>query len=464
MSATNQKRMFHQIICIWFQKQYFQLIVLFVVCCLILTYPFIPSNNATPNIISTESSTIYQRSKYFPTPILSQIHTNTTTRFSKMQKPITMNTRTQKGDHIGHHHITNSNITLQLFSYQHHQHHQHHENNESQNNESHSMMISKQWYPNTNWRWIYFQHIRKSGGTSIDLLFYLNKFCGYKHCDNCLMFKKIGYHKHCLQKRDMIKNQTLIENAMNKTLTHDGNNNNNTNNNNETLIVSRVINREREPFPVSEYLSSNKSIFDDTLLLTIVRDPIQRIWSDLFWRMIWSYPCSNLSSFTLIQNDHKQLENDTILLECINMKFMKWRYSSNVYTKVFSETGGYALVADAKIEHAHKGILEYFDNVRISEKHLNIAKNIINDFDVILILELWNQTRIQLKCAGFEKYEELPHENNKRFNIDINKHEMVKNELIKLNQYDIQFYQYCKQLALKKSQQCKEYLDSQQLQ
>ena len=56
--------------------------------------------------------------------------------------------------------------------------------------------------------------------------------------------------------------------------------------------------------------------------------------------------------------------------------------------------------------HWYQRILEfeYLGNVTISEKHLNIAKNIINDFHVSLILELWNQTKIQLKRADFEKY------------------------------------------------------------
>lgn len=272
-----------------------------------------------------------------------------------------------------------------------------------------------------NWSFIYYQHPRKTGGTSIRTYFKELGFCARSGwCDKVSIFKNISEHK-----------KWNLEN-------------------NAKLIVN-----EREPFHAQEYLRYwDTEYWNDILLVTMLRDPIKRVYSDIL--NPGTFNCADPYKDMTLDNI-----TDNALMECIEKK--KYKFTSNYYTKVFSGAWNYAL-SDRNMVIAQRDFNYIHVNAKqnVNEMHYKIAKSILEQFDILLILELWDKTHQQLLCYKLGDGI-LPHKNvNRQANITKvfheGKHQKVIDLITELNQYDIRLYEYISQLALLRSKACQSLL------
>lgn len=106
--------------------------------------------------------------------------------------------------------------------------------------------------------------------------------------------------------------------------------------------------------------------------------------------------------------------------------------------------------------------IDFNANMTIDDTQFEVAKTIIKDFDVILILEEWDLTSAQLKCQGIYNTT-LPHSNvgqakSKHSRFKLENFPLLHEELIKYNKYDIELYNFAKQLAIERAQACERQL------
>eukprot|EP01083_Nonionella_stella_P234259 824710_1 len=269
------------------------------------------------------------------------------------------------------------------------------------------------------WNYVYFQHIRKTGGTSVvDGVFHRNDLCAANRCITWSVFggldKTIDDHKHKCDQMGM------------------------------KLIVN-----EWYPFYTSHYLIHKDDKWNDVLLTTILRDPIQRVWSDM--SNAATFACGGMNN-TIGPEWKQRIQNESLLIECVEQ--YQYAYTSNVYVKIFSGSWKYAIIDHEK--HLPQHNIDYNPLHMAHKVHLNVAKSIIMEFDVILLLDMWDETHIQLICNGI--YDTTL----KQYNMGHTKQQLddfpkLKQLLYKLNQYDIEFFQFAKTLALEKSEKCREH-------
>ena len=267
-----------------------------------------------------------------------------------------------------------------------------------------------------NWSMVYFQHVRKSAGTAMVDLFRSNGLCDIN--GSCIAIKaKYGVTLSFKQMKDLnIKNGIKI-----------------------------MIN-EYYPFYLHSYLGFRNIHWNDMLLITILRDPMQRIFSDLLYDGVWSCKGSDYA-FT----------HDFFLRRCA--KDFEVKYTSNIYTKVFSGSWGYSM----PWYNLNKSNIEYNIYHQVDHIHFNIAWTIIQQFHIIIILESYKDTYIQLKCYGIDNdIQHLRHKNlgnrKKKNNKTLQEFPHLYKWLISNNQYDMKLYELAKERALQKARVCKDYL------
>ena len=183
------------------------------------------------------------------------------------------------------------------------------------------------------------------------------------------------------------------------------------------------------PFLVMPYMKFKLEQWNDILLSALFMDPIQRVFLDLVSPSSSSLQCSNI-------NYESELVEDE-LIECARDNAD--RYTSNVYTKIFS------------------GIWPYSDGQSIEGVHYEVAVSILKDFDIIIILEMLDETNVQWKCFRddtFEKYKISKSEIKQNIGYKLTDFPRLKHELIALNKFDIDLYNMAMQIALKKSLEC----------
>ena len=262
-----------------------------------------------------------------------------------------------------------------------------------------------------NWNYVYFQHLRKTGGTSVvDGVFHQNDLCAGNRCIIWSAFYGIG--------KNMDDHKRKCDDMGMK------------------LIVN-----EWYPFYTSHYLIHKDDKWNDVLLTTLLRDPIQRVWSDI--KNGATFHCGG--NITMKEFEEK-LNDESFLIECA--KQFQYGYTSNLYVKVFSGSWKYA-INDPEY-HLKKHNIDYNPTHIVHKVHLDIAKSIIQEFDVILILELWEETSIMLKCNQIQntKLEKLNIGGHSKHKLD--QFPNLNKVLHELNQYDIEFYEFAKKLAMQR--------------
>ena len=183
------------------------------------------------------------------------------------------------------------------------------------------------------------------------------------------------------------------------------------------------------------------------LLITVLRDPLQRIYSDLAYDGTWS--CK-------IDGRKKTLEdyrNESWLIECAEKNSEK--YTSELYTKVFSGSLNYAIPATKKLNR--KGI-DYDLTHMVDDTVFQIAKLVIAQFDILIILEEWKTTSIQLNCYGMHNNIEFKNVGRRKTKLPkLDHYKKLKQRLIEMNKYDIILYDYGKALAMNKTEICRKW-------
>ena len=203
------------------------------------------------------------------------------------------------------------------------------------------------------------------------------------------------------------------------------------------------------PFYTASYLMQKPLLWDDMLLVTLFRDPLQRIFSDLLYKGSWS--CRNIHYSKLNETSTEDLEAG--LIACAKDPMLSAKYISNVYSKVFSGVWPYA---NPNKKLRENGV--YFNpNMTIDRVHFEVAVSILKEFDVVLILEMFEETKLQLKCNGLLN-DTLPHRNagkhKQKSALKLDDFPVLKRELIAMNTYDIALYEFAKQIALNNVAKC----------
>ena len=269
------------------------------------------------------------------------------------------------------------------------------------------------------WNYVYFQHLRKTGGTSVvDVVYHNNNLCISNRCIIWSVYgglaKNIDDHK---QKADEMKLKLIVN--------------------------------EWYPFYVNNYLIHKYDKWNDVLLTTILRDPIKRVYSDIATGATW-HCGGNITMEQFI--DKLKSGDEQFLIQCAIDH--QYTYTSNLYIKVFSGSWKYAI--NFPEYHLKKHDIDYNPNHTVDRMHLEIAKSIIKDFDVILILEQYDETSVQLKCNGINdtiwKNDNMGHYKHR-----LDEFPKLKKLLYELNQLDIEFYEFATKLALQKADTCNKY-------
>eukprot|EP01083_Nonionella_stella_P067211 177611_1 len=269
-----------------------------------------------------------------------------------------------------------------------------------------------------NWSMIYFQHVRKSAGTAMMNIFKNNGLCNTN--GSCAaVIAKLGVTMSFRQ----------IKELHNASGIH-------------------IVANEYYPFYLSSYLKYRKEDWNDVLLVTLLRDPLQRIFSDLMYDGTWSCKGKDLA-----------YKYDRFLTRCA--KDFRVKHTSNVYCKVFSGSWSYAMPNYNLIKRG----VDFNPHHEIDHVQYEIAKTIIKQFDIILILELWQETHIQLKCAGIHQQIQTLHHKNvgkrkMKNNATLHDFPTLTQKLTDWNQYDLKLYDFARKRALYKARQCQTYLDA----
>ena len=209
----------------------------------------------------------------------------------------------------------------------------------------------------------------------------------------------------------------------------------------------KLIVIEWYPFDASHYLLHKNDQWNDVLLVTILRDPIERVWSD-----IGSGATFHCGTNISMEEYKQRLNDEAFLIECA--KEYQHAFTSNVYVKIFSGTWMYA-IKDREQNLKGKGI-DYNPSLIVDRVHLEVAKSIIAEFDIILLLEMWQETSIQLLCNGIRETE-LDKFNRGWLKPQLSDFPKLKKLLYELNDFDIEFFEFAKELALQKTEQCEEH-------
>eukprot|EP01084_Bolivina_argentea_P310297 536914_1 len=262
------------------------------------------------------------------------------------------------------------------------------------------------------WKWIFWQHVRKTAGSSLCRLFMANKL---------QQNTRIMRSWNCRVPGGELSGSRNF--SLWKQLLHEMNVNN------------TILALEYTAFPVQYYYQNiNTDMFNNILFITILRSPIYRVFSDLLYR--GSIKCHNKSY-------------ETSLIECAKSAFP---YTENYYIKIFS---GMFDNGDRR-----RKFQRVASNDTNSSYYLNIAKNILHKFDIIIILEQLVETLPQLRCYGIDNTQLQRVNSNK----DINKTKLLqqypklKQFLIQTNLLDIELYQSILPFVARKSKKCRKYL------
>lgn len=188
------------------------------------------------------------------------------------------------------------------------------------------------------WSYIWFQHIRKSGGSSLCKLLKENGVGRIR--SNCQVFEY-------LDPRQLNASWNELKQRADSKST-------------------KTVGIEWESFRLPFYLN-HLSEFDDVLFLTVIRDPISRAWSDLNYNGTWH--C-----------------NTGDLWECAHSDYF---WFSDFCVRMFS----------GLMPNGYRGE-NHFALKRVEGIHLEIALSVLRRFDVVIILKEWNQHRAQLERYG----------------------------------------------------------------
>eukprot|EP01084_Bolivina_argentea_P104140 186503_1 len=286
------------------------------------------------------------------------------------------------------------------------------------NNKTETIVLKK-------WKIVYYQHLRKSGGTAMSLLLRSN---GLNNHSLRYAYPKQTYHQGLSFKE-------VKTNAMEYKMD--------------------IIGIEYFPFYTSSYLKHREELWNDVLLLTLLRNPLERVFSELLYH--GHFKCPGIGYIYMEINKDKPIEDtmesfENKLIVC--SKQYHARYTSNVYSKVYSGVWPYAL-PNLYLKGSN---VDFNPNIKITNIQFELAKLILKEFDVILILEMWNETKLQLKCNGLYN-DTLSHVNvgswKSSHNFTLEMFPRLKQILIELNEYDIKLYEYAKLYAMRNVRKCK---------
>ena len=90
-------------------------------------------------------------------------------------------------------------------------------------------------------------------------------------------------------------------------------------------LKHKVFYNEYWPFHIQSYLKWKEEEWNDVLLITLLRDPIERVISDLLYQGTWE--CNN------INYKHVLMSTESQLIECVHRNHAK--FTSNMYSKMF---------------------------------------------------------------------------------------------------------------------------------
>ena len=282
-----------------------------------------------------------------------------------------------------------------------------------------------------NWSFVYYQHPRKAGGTSLLKLFDENGLCSpvdRKPKLKCLTWGMAA--------PGMIEGKPFIEHKQRAL-----------------EIDLQLIHNEWRPFYLIDFMEYGPSHWSDVLLVTMLRDPIERVYSDLLHDGAWS--CGGFKRLPNITNERKE----EIMMNCTEQYQSK--FTSNMYTKIFSGSRSTQIKAESLDWHG----VPYNPNHTVNEMHLEVAKQVLQQFHVILILEMWEETKIQLQCQGINNTN-LEHARKgttrdrwrRGSNVTVSDFEKLTEMVVELNQYDIRLFQFARGLADDRTRECREYL------
>jgi len=185
---------------------------------------------------------------------------------------------------------------------------------------------------------------------------------------------------------------------------------------------SRTIGIEKESFRIDDYMNQHQQ-FDDVLLLTVIRDPIDRAWSDLNYNGTWW--CSK----PMTDSNHSNLSD---LMDCAKQNVF---WLSNFYVRMFS------------------GLLPnnyHSEWKRVAEVHLELSLLILRQFDVVIILKEWEAHSRQLRQHGIANTT-LPHQNvNAKKSKEVISDEMEQ-YLRSINRFDLRFFEAAQDIARAKT-------------
>ena len=256
------------------------------------------------------------------------------------------------------------------------------------------------------WKYIFFQHIRKNGGSMICKLFYklgLVTETSFKH--NCRISDKLQREELIFQSFKNKKKMSISEYSLKveqlKTYVKND-------------LKCQMIASEVYDFPLIAKINTNNNskifdqIWNDTLLITNFRSPFAHVLSeitrgmvarikvnsqtldcrDIFSDMIDNYNYSDSSDHDKnIDLSNKKI--DDLIINCIQNNIA---ISYNSYIQIFSNKIQWsAWKSNLKLSSIKKKInFQTFAN----------AKYVISKFDIILITELYNVTMIQFLPFG----------------------------------------------------------------
>ena len=290
-------------------------------------------------------------------------------------------------------------------------------------------------YYNQNWKFIWFQHIRKSAGNSFCHLFYSNGLVPkYKLKSACATLKRDPSEKATIG---------VFKKKVSKYI--------------ETYNISKgVIGDEWGHFLTGSFLNNAiNHLWDDVITMVVLRNPILRVYSDLWYK--GEYRCHTNSAAQLI--------------ECVDWQK---RYNWNMYTRVLG------------------GIFTRHENFQnITPTLFNTVKKVIDLFDIVINLDEYEfdthevseyghivrnsgtrttalPHKYQLACWGFKKLS-LPESNHLRTtlseaksNFPLAAEKKVKEHIRKHNAWDMKLFDYTSEAAYNKTKRCVRYLEAKQ--